>query len=226
MPKALRLSLLALAACGGFAATTQHAAAVDWNGFYAGVHGGYWQGAYTQQGDIGDETTDLPATSNYGGPILGGQLGVNATMGALVAGVEADFDWANASYAEDNNSLITDMRYGHLNWTGALTAHLGLNGGVVMPYALAGLAFANNTTTLNGDELGISDPGLSDSATHFGYTVGLGMAARLTDNISTFLEVRYADYGVAHYAKFGTDPGGAAAALSGASVRVGVNVGM
>ena len=196
--------------------------AVDWNGFYAGVHGGYWMGAYTQQGDYSDPST-LPDTSNFGGIVGGGQVGYTLAPGGVVMGIEASVDWTNAGFVEAKNSGITNYRSGHLNWTGDLTAKLGVEVGSLMPYVLAGAAFANNTITVDGDVLGLTAP-ISGSGMHVGYVVGAGVAAQLADNISGFVELRYADYGVAQY-DFGggrIQPG----ALSGTSARIGLNFGM
>lgn len=158
--------------------------ATDWSGFYFGLNGGYGPGTAT--GTIG-----LDYSVSYSGLFGGGQVGHNFQLeNGLVFGVEADLNRTNESGTTEFSYSFVDT----LNWSGAVTGRVGYAWDIFMPYVLGGVAFANNTYGM--DDNGTS---YSGSATHLGYTVGLGAAAMLTDNISAFTEVRYADYGSARY---------------------------
>ena len=94
----------------------------NWTGFYAGLNGGYSWGhtnADTSQGPavVGQYATGPcdnngagPATgcafstsSNPKGAIGGLQAGYNYQTGAMVYGIELDFDWRNQSELKQDN---------------------------------------------------------------------------------------------------------------------------
>jgi outer membrane immunogenic protein len=69
------------------------APASSWNGFYAGINGGYVWGRTNHFDFIGDATT---GPHNVSGGIAGGTVGYNRQLaGKLVIGAEGDGDWAN-----------------------------------------------------------------------------------------------------------------------------------
>lgn len=152
--------------------------ATDWSGFYFGLNGGYGPGT---------ATFSIYGVS-FSGLFGGGQVGYNFQLeNGVVWGLEADLNKSNESGTSDSGSVAFSDS---LNWSGAVTGRVGYALDIFMPYVLGGVAFANNTYGIEYDDA---------SATHLGYTVGLGAAAKLTDNISAFTEVRYADYGSASY---------------------------
>ena len=113
-----------------------------------------------------------------------------------------------------------------LNWTGALTGHVGYDMGAFMPYVLGGVGFANNTITSNPGEVAalIASDSNSTTNTHIGYTAGLGIEAMLTSHLSAFAEARYSDYGTRLY---GEEEGSGAqvgpVSLTDTTVRTGIN---
>jgi outer membrane immunogenic protein len=65
----------------------------SWNGFYAGINGGYVWGRTNHFDFIGDAST---APHNVSGSIAGGTVGYNRQLaGKFVIGAEGDGDWAN-----------------------------------------------------------------------------------------------------------------------------------
>lgn len=154
----------------------------DWNGFYAGVNGGYLWG----------NTTTSPAinntNNNSSGWTAGGQLGFNMDMGGFVVGAEADLQWANLAYSEPlgNGSTFESK----LDMFGTARARAGGTFGQVMPFVTLGAAFGRGTSqVLNG---GVTT---SQNATHFGWTAGVGIEAKATDNLSVKAEYLYVDLG-------------------------------
>lgn len=166
---------------------------VDWNGFYAGVNGGYLWG----------NTTTSPAivntNNNSSGWTAGGQAGFNMDMGGFVVGAEADLQWANLAYSEPAN--VPGTFEAKLDMFGTARARAGGTFGQVMPYVTLGAAFGRGTAQIvNG---GVTT---AQSATHFGWTAGLGIEAKATDNLSVKAEYLYVDLGSQSYTGL---PGGA-----------------
>jgi len=186
-------------------------AASNWDGLYLGANIGYGPGTATSDG-FGSTST----TIDFSGLFVGGQIGYNFHLSDnIVLGIEGDLNWANetgTTHFIDGNYDGTDA----INWTGAVTGKIGYDAGTFMPYVLGGVAFAGNTLSYYDDDLQQSNG--SQSATHTGYTVGLGLAAAVASNVSVFGEYRYSDYGTQTY---GLDTGDVR--LTDNSVRGGVN---
>ncbi len=191
-------------------------AATSWDGGYVGLNLGYGPGTATSD-DFGSSST----TVDFSGFFLGAQAGYNFHLGdGIVLGVEADLNRANESgstHFDDGNYDAIDS----LDWTGALTGHLGFDGGVFMPYVLGGVAWAHNTVDYHDDDLD-ADNG-SGSMTHTGYTVGVGIAAMLASNVSVFTEYRYANYGTQDYTGSGA-PDTTNVSVVDSSIRAGLNL--
>jgi outer membrane immunogenic protein len=184
--------------------------AADWSGFYAGVNGGYAFGAVERE--VGGVETDNDA----GGWLLGGQAGYNMDMGGFIVGAEADLQLTNFGYSEvipGVGSFQSGMDY-----FGTVRGRAGIGVGAVMPYITAGFAAGRGTSSLT-DDLGVST---SQSATHLGWTVGAGLEAKATDNITFKAEYLYVDLGTQSY---NTPPaGGSSDVFQGFSVvRAGLN---
>lgn len=159
----------------------------DWNGFYAGVNGGYAFG----NAAVSPAITN---TNNNSTGWLGGiQAGVNADMGGFVLGGEADFQLANLGYNEPAPGGAGTFE-SKLDSFGTIRGRAGATFGQVMPYATLGAAFGRGTAqVVNGPVT------TSQSATHFGWTAGLGLEAKATDNISVKAEYMYVDLGSQSY---------------------------
>ncbi|MEQ1771371.1 MAG: outer membrane beta-barrel protein [Devosia sp.] len=223
MFRSLALPVFALAALCASSAFAQDGSA--WDGFYAGVYGGYWAGNETITGSLAPDpgfpsSGDLPAEADLAGYTAGGQAGYNWTAGGVVIGAELDIGFGNAGYVLDSTGGLTNHREMQLNMTGAATVKVGIAAGSLMPYVLGGLAVARTTTTAWGDVIGVlEERPLSATATHYGYVLGLGAAARVGDAASIFIEGRYEQY-----APTELDIGdGGTSTLTGASIRAGIN---
>ena len=75
--------------------------AVDWTGFYIGVHSGYswgrWDGDLTFDPGTGPVQVFDPSSRQIdaNGWLAGGQIGFNYQLGSFVFGSEADISWTN-----------------------------------------------------------------------------------------------------------------------------------
>jgi outer membrane immunogenic protein len=185
------------------AADIEATAAYDWTGFYLGVHGGYGWGT-SETNDI--FAYDLDPEGWFGG----GQAGYNYQLpNNIVLGVEADASFGNL---KDDSLVLTDMIIGpdipteaEVEVTSFGTARLraGYAFDRVMPYVTGGLGWARQTVDYFQDYLP-NQPGrfvnnLEDTKTYFGWTVGAGIEAALTDNFTAKIEYLYSDLGSKEY---------------------------
>jgi outer membrane immunogenic protein len=153
------------------------ASVYDWSGAYIGIQGGYvWTDLEFPAGfGLADE--------NFDGGTLGAHVGLNAQNGNLVYGVEADI---NYTWNENEYVLFGDTYEVGTDWSGSLRGRLGYAFDRTMIYGTAGLAITNGF---------VEGPGVDESETLTGYTVGAGVEHAFTDMISARLEYRYSDYG-------------------------------
>lgn len=158
--------------------------AAYWDGFYAGVVGGFGSGRvdYT---DIGAVVAADPAIS---GGMIGGTLGYNAQFDDIVLGIEGDLSWANLNGSLSNGAGVTFQS--NVGWVGTLRGRVGVDLDPVLLYATAGLAGGSLTTTLVGPA-----GATPYTSTHVGFAVGAGAEAMVTDDISVKAEYLYLDLG-------------------------------
>ncbi|MBP1850724.1 outer membrane protein [Rhizobium halophytocola] len=165
-----------------------------------------WTGAYLGGGvtydwgrmDAGDRDID-----GVGGTIYGGY---NWQAGQIVYGAEADVSYDGAD--GDAGPGLT----GKNGVNGSIRGRVGYDMSPFLLYGTAGLAVGNHELSGGGD---------SDSKTALGYTVGAGVEAQVTDNITTRVEYRYTDYQSKDF-----DVGGAtySRGFDDHSVKVGIGV--
>lgn len=176
---------------GGASPTTGMLApssAFNWSGFYLGVNGGYGWGA-VRETPPGLGTTE----TNAGGWFAGAQGGYNFDFGGFVLGGELDLGWTNIGYQRDVAGGGTARA--NLDMFGTARLRAGASFGQVMPYFTGGLAGGRgsvSSTTAGGVVTTQSD-------NHFGWTLGGGLEAAATDNITLRAEYLYVDLGDATY---------------------------
>lgn len=174
------------------------APASNWTGAYVGANLGYSWDKVTADTGFGSEI-------DGNGGFVGGQVGYNFQLdNGVVVGLQGDLDWANIKGTDTNG--LTDT----IDWTGAITGHVGYAFDAVMPYVLGGVAFANNK---------IESGANSETQVHTGWTVGAGAEVMLASNISAFAEYRYSDYGSKDY----TNPAATGVHPTDNSIRAGLN---
>lgn len=139
--------LAALLACGSATAADlqpyarQPAAprAYDWSGIYLGVHGGY---AYAHAlATINRGGVAFSKDDTVHGTVLGGQIGANAQMGALVLGFEGDISkaWQGKSYNASVPGLTVAVD-SEIPWLATFRGRAGFAVDQWLLYATAGLA--------------------------------------------------------------------------------------
>lgn len=169
--------------------------AFQWSGFYAGVNAGYGFGTLSREPSAGGVVTE----NNTNGWGLGAQAGYNMDMGGFVLGGEADLQWSSIGYEQDLGAAGTLKA--SVDGFGTVRARAGMAFDRVMPYVTGGVAFGNSTVSL-------TDPAnvvTSQTNTHLGWTIGAGLEAAATDNITIKAEYLYVDLGAKTYT---TAPGG------------------
>lgn len=187
--------------------------ASGWSGFYAGVNAGYAWGTLTRQPAGGGAQTQ----NNTSGGQFGAQAGYNMDMGGFVLGGEADLQWANVGHTEDLPG-VGSFKAG-IDFYGTLRGRAGMSFGQVMPFVTAGFAAGRGSASL-------TNPGgvtTSQSATHMGWTVGAGLEARATENISIKAEYLYVDLGTQTYNGLPAGVGNIDATRRFSVVRAGLN---
>jgi outer membrane immunogenic protein len=170
----------------------------NWNGFYLGGNVGV--------GLARDQSTFSAGGVNFAtvdtavfGAVAGGQAGYNWQSGALVLGVEGDFDWSNAKGSISAQCAIcgpvTNASLEHdIDWFGTARARIGWAADGWLAYATGGYAFGR--VALKGTATGGGvNASLTQNATPSGWTIGGGAEVALGPNWSARLEYLYVDLG-------------------------------
>lgn len=182
--------------------------AFTWTGFYVGGNIGYAWG--TGRLSVPGAGSD---SGSYDGVIGGGQIGYNWQSGDLVFGVEADIQASGIEFSETAFGLTAKSE---IEYLGTVRGRVGMSFDNIMPYVTAGLAYANNK--ISGTAFGLT---ISDSKTHFGWTVGAGVEADLGYGWSVKGEYLYVDLQNKTY--FQNIDGGFRARADFHTARIGVN---
>jgi outer membrane immunogenic protein len=192
-----RLTLAALAALtaagmasSAFAADLPHPAykaplyvapIFSWSGLYVGINGGYGWGHTSVTDPVG--STDI----SMKGALAGLTVGYNIQTGVWVWGVEGDIDY---SWIRGTNT--TDCVPGcesRLTWLGTARGRVGYSFGNFLPYLTGGLAIGSVKLTPD------TTTDVSETKTHFGWTVGGGIEYSMFGTWSVKAEYLYADLG-------------------------------
>jgi len=193
----------------------------DWTGFYVGAHAGWATGTVRiddafciNVGDCGPNPDNRyfsePALSGWQ---LGGHVGAQQQIDMMVLGVETDLNWTNVSgtdgfhfYDADSGDTgdgnpIESSEFA-MTWDGSARVKVGVAIDRFMPYATAGIAYGQADIATHrefGNAQDINDPlrelDFTHSVTLIGYTVGIGGAYAVTDNMFVHAEGRYTEYG-------------------------------
>lgn len=153
----------------------------DWSGPYAGVTFGYGFGG----------RTNTPASAiNTQGWMGGAFGGFNMQNGQFVYGVEGDVNYTGI---RGGNAFESSRS----TWDGSVRARAGVAvTDDVLVYATAGGAVERQRITNNVT-------GVAENQALFGYTVGAGVDAKLTDQVFGRVEYRFTDYGRKDFANVG-----------------------
>ena len=156
----------------------------NWTGFYAGVNGGYGTGTSTWSLVPG---TDIKPK----GAMFGGTLGYNWQSGAIVYGIEGDFDWSGVKGSNDCGVGVTCETSN--TWLATFRGRVGYAFDRWLPYITAGGAYGNVKATASVPLAGLS---ASSSSDQLGWTAGAGVEYAFLGNWSAKLEYLYVDLGI------------------------------
>jgi len=151
------------------AATEYTAPAGNWSGAYVGGAATYDFGKFTG-------STEGRDAKGLGGSVYGGY---NFQNGQIVYGGEADIGYNG----EDGNAGAGLTGTQGVN--GSIRGRVGYDMNPFLLYGTAGLAVANHE---------LEDGASNDERIAAGYTVGAGVEAMVTNNITARVEYRYSDY--------------------------------
>jgi outer membrane immunogenic protein len=177
------------------------APAFSWDGFYAGVSGGYgWERVtVSAEGETGK--------TNFNGARFAGFTGYNFEVApSVVLGAELDLGYAWGKKTFDGDKISAG-----LNGSTRLRAGYAFDRALI--YTAGGYA-ATDT------EVKVESVGKSSKVLH-GWTIGAGVDYAFTDNVFGRVEYRYNDFGKATYTIAGDSFRGG---LSDHVVNVGVGV--
>jgi outer membrane immunogenic protein len=179
----------------------------NWSGFYIGINGGGgWGRSRFDFGGVGTTTGDF----SLDGGMIGGTIGINWQAGAMVYGIEGDFDWSGIRGSSDNRPTLpvaggficngpvaaggngftchTDNR-----WLATVRGRLGYAASNWMPYITGGLAIGDVRARIDSDPLLPVFGG--DSDIRAGWTLGAGVEVALSQAWSVKAEYLYVDLG-------------------------------
>jgi outer membrane immunogenic protein len=125
---------------------------------------------------------------NTNGWLAGGTVGGNIQWGAVVLGIEGDWDWSNINGT--NSSLAACLPGGcetKADWLATVRGRAGWAIDRVLLYGTGGAAFAPVQAGFNG--------GPFQSTTQVGWTAGAGLEFAFAPNWTAKAEYLYADLG-------------------------------
>ena len=172
----------------------------NWNGFYAGANLGYGWGTTQDLHNSEAAKQDLDGISG------GIQFGHNWQLeNNIVLGVETNLSFNNIKESwkdRDNNPYSSYYGKDSIKQAGSLTMKAGYAIDKFLPYVTAGVTIAQTDHTLGCNPSLVSATNecktpyeTSKNDIAVGPTVGMGIAYKVTDNLSAGLEYQYTNLG-------------------------------
>lgn len=201
----------------------------SWGGGYAGLQAGYLSSSQSVDLNTATGSTLEAWNPDPDGATAGVYVGYNwETAGRLVFGVEAEYNWANASGTE---SIIQSVTGGNttsenvetnIDGTAAIRGRVGYAMDRTLLYASAGWAWAS----YDGRVFGLINGNPSGNTTSWsgsvdGWTVGIGVERALSDRWIGRIDYRYSDFGSLDYAPIGTSGANFSGDLTTSEIRLG-----
>lgn len=151
----------------------------NWTGFYAGLNAGYGFGTSTWSDPAGTKVKPK-------GGMFGVTAGYNWQSGAIVYGIEGDYDWSmmKGSVACDPGSVCETKN----SYLATFRGRLGYAFDRWLPYLTVGAAYGNIKAHHLPDEL-------SASKSKLGWTGGVGVEYAFLGNWTAKVEYLYVDLG-------------------------------
>jgi opacity protein-like surface antigen len=180
--------------------------ALNWSGFYGGVHVGYGWGKKHWFDNFPTPDGELDAAPIIRGGLGGFQAGINHQIDRLVFGLEGDFSWSKIN-KKFNCFFFGDQICTHeAQWFGSIMGRLGLTHGPFLGYLKGGVAFTHDFVTDIATCAGsqpIIRAGIharcgvpfEGQQTRIGWGVGGGLEYLLTRHWSLKAEYTYLNFG-------------------------------
>lgn len=195
MLKSCAMALLCAAA--GLGATPVQAQEVhDWNGFYAGIFGGYDAGNVIYEIDDPMNGRFFSGRPEIEGFLGGANVGVNYQLqNGIVIGAEADIAAGSTRGSALMYNTVTGLVEpvtveGSISPTASLRARVGIAFDRFLPFVTGGAALAQSSFSFAQPPLVI----LGLEQVQLGWTAGLGLEYAVTENISAKAEFRYSQF--------------------------------
>jgi outer membrane immunogenic protein len=164
-----------------------------WTGFYIGAQvGAAWQQDRLEEIDVCTPGCVDRATGRSTGIIGGGHVGFNWQAGAVVYGLEGDFEGTDLHHSTVYPLSAPDRFSSNIRWQSSVRGRLGYAFDRVLIYGTGGVAFADIRHRYYEATAPASQ---SFSDTRTGWTAGGGVEYALGGNWSTRVEYRYTDFG-------------------------------
>lgn len=157
----------------------------SWTGFYVGGNAGYgFADATATVSGFGVTST---AAERLTGAIAGGQLGFNWQLGAVLLGLEADYQWSGQQFS---SSILGITATDKITAFGTLRPRIGYVADHWLFYGTAGLGYGTWRTD-------VTAPGLSAFATtsRLTWAAGAGIEAAFLNNFTVKIEYLFLDTG-------------------------------
>jgi outer membrane immunogenic protein len=184
------------------AAPVMAVAPMSWSGCYVGGNvGGVWG---TKDWNV--TGSGAPIGSHDVSSVIGGvQAGCDVQTGAVVFGIQGDYDWTGANGSNADLVIPGDTDRTQVKSLASVTGRLGYAWGQFLGYVKGGGAWVRDDYDVFVTATGA--PAASASETRGGWTAGLGGELALNRNWSAFIE--YDHYGFGTRANAFVTPTGA-----------------
>jgi outer membrane immunogenic protein len=178
----------------------------DWTGPYIGIFAGYGFGGndatlwadYAPADGIYEPRDNIDTIDAEG--FLGGlDAGFNWQSGSFVYGIEGDIAAARMEGSDVDEFTFPLFQNGlrtEYNWMGTVRGRLGVAADNLLFYGTAGVAFANFTDSITGQDVGSPTvDSFGQDFTKAGLAVGAGVEVAVTENITIKGEYLFANFG-------------------------------
>jgi outer membrane immunogenic protein len=166
------------------------APAWSWTGFYIGINGGgVWHRAKADANDARPVFDN--ATVKAWGATFGGQAGFNWQVDRFVLGVEADWNWVDASGTASFAGFPTFTFTSKLSSLATVRGRLGVTMSPTMIYATGGFAAGKVSNSVPANFGGFP----TEDKVKTGWTVGGGIEHMFARNWTVKAEALYVDLG-------------------------------
>jgi opacity protein-like surface antigen len=163
------------------------AAGFGWTGPYVGLQGGYaWDGTTIY---VGPWNKGFGDTGAFGGAIVG----YSYQFGQVVAGLQADYDFADVKGGAYRSPFAVNAR---INGFGSIDARLGYAFGPALVYAIGGVAIGDLEHSITHAASNVTS---GFASTQTGWDLGIGIEYAFARNLSVRVEFRKYNFGTSTY---------------------------